>query len=424
MALAHLAARIFGTPLLVAPDKLEAILAVLGPRLGLDAIPLPAGPVVEPKERQPLQVDAEASIAVIQAIGTLSHRVDGIDALSGLSSYQTLAAELERALADPDVEGILLEVDSFGGEAAGCFDLADRIRAARETKPVFGVASQYAMSGGYALLSQASRVFVPQTGEVGSVGVVMTHVDLSGAEAQAGVRVTHVHAGARKVDLSPHRALSDAARARLEDEVGQIYEQFLAAVAAGRGERLSAEAARSTEAGSFIGQKAVDAGLADQVGDVDAARAALVAEIEERRMLKQLQAENARLLCQTTLQAETIRQLEAALSGHKAELAARREKDLDQIVEQLVADCQAARVSPPEKAERDDLRKALGKDEELGRKLVAAVRERCLASRSGVTTKDLNPAQSEADQKRRAFVAGTVKAARLGQPTATATKED
>jgi signal peptide peptidase SppA len=289
---ALLAARVLGVPLLIAASKLDAILAVLGPRLGLD-VPMPSGPEAEPKEQGGTKV--EARIATVQVVGTLAHRVDSLSAMSGMCSYETLAAEIDRLAADRDVDGILLEVDSFGGEAAGCFDVAARVRAAREKKPVVGVASQYAMSAGYAILSQCDTIFVPQSGEVGSIGVVTTHVDRTAEVAQAGVRVTHVYAGKHKVDMSPFVGLTDEAKARLAGEVATLYDQFVSTVEQGRGaQRLSAKAARDTEALTFIGAKAVEAGLADHVGDKAAALELLRNTIEERAVLKEMQEKLAK----------------------------------------------------------------------------------------------------------------------------------
>ena len=167
-----------------APRKLDAILGApdIAPRFGLVPSPLPDGaPEVEPKKRAGVVIEARARaarqvtgaaqpkadelrVAVVQVVGTLANRVSWMDAMSGMTSYETLAEEIDRLAADPAVDGILLEVDSFGGEAAGVFDVADRIAKARAAKPVYAVANQYALSAGYALLSQADRVFVPQSG--------------------------------------------------------------------------------------------------------------------------------------------------------------------------------------------------------------------------------------------------------------------
>lgn len=332
MALPLIAARIFDTPLLVAPSKLDAILGVIGPRLGMDLPGLAqGGPESEPKERG--EVEITARIAVVPVVGTLANRVGWLDSMSGMTSYETLASELDRLAADPDVDAILLEVDSFGGEAAGCFDLADRIHAARQAKPVWGVANQYAMSAGYALLSQCEKVYVPQSGEVGSIGVVTTHVDLTGAAEQQGVRVTHVHAGARKVDTSPFRALSDDARERLEADVSQLYEQFLGVVA--RGGRADAAAARSTEALTYIGERAKEAGLADEVGTRADALQALAEHVTEQKHMKELEATNVALTAENDKLKATIAELQ------KAEAARLQREDADYVEHLATASAEA-----------------------------------------------------------------------------------
>lgn len=122
---------------------------------------------------------------------------------SGLTSYEGLATQIDAAVHDPSIRGIALEIDSFGGEVAGAFDLADHVRAARDTKPVHAFLAEHALSAGYALASQATRITLPRTGAAGSIGVITMHTDMSGMLAQKGVAVTLIHAGAQKADGNP-----------------------------------------------------------------------------------------------------------------------------------------------------------------------------------------------------------------------------
>jgi len=194
-------------------------------------------------------------------------RTSGLEAVSGLASYTSIAAQLDAALASPEVAAILLDVDSPGGESGGVFDLADRIRAGVQVKPVWAVANDMAFSAAYALASAASRVFVARTGGVGSIGVIAMHIDQSVKDAKDGVRYTAVFAGERKNDLNPHEPISDEAHAVLKAEVDRVYDLFVETVARHRG--LDADAVRATEAGLFFGPDAVGAGLADAVGGFD-----------------------------------------------------------------------------------------------------------------------------------------------------------
>ncbi|MBU9123526.1 S49 family peptidase, partial [Burkholderia multivorans] len=224
-----------------------------------------------PTARAPTPVSGK--VAVIPIHGTLVRRTSGLEAESGLASYAGIAAQLDAALASPEVAAILLDIDSPGGESGGVFDLADRIRAASQLKPVWAVANDMAFSAAYALASAATRVFVARTGGVGSIGVIAMHVDQSAKDAKDGVRYTAVFAGERKNDLNPHEPISDAAHAVLKAEVDRVYELFVETVARHRG--LDAGAVRATEAGLFFGPNAVATGLADAVGGFDDALAQL-----------------------------------------------------------------------------------------------------------------------------------------------------
>ena len=267
--LPHMAARLYGVPLAIHRPKLDVILAVLGPRIGLADLAAPSGftPPVRPAATQ------TPKVAVIPIHGTLVRRTVGLEAESGLTSYAGLTTQLDAALASPDVAAILLDIDSPGGESGGVFDLADRIRAAAKTKPVWAVANDMAFSAAYALASAASKVFVSRTGGVGSIGVIAMHVDQSEKDAQDGVRYTAVFAGDRKNDLNPHEPISSEAHAFLKGEVNRVYGLFVETVARNRG--IEASAVRDTEAGLFFGQAAVAIGLADAIGTFDDALAQL-----------------------------------------------------------------------------------------------------------------------------------------------------
>lgn len=262
--LPHLASRLFGTPLLVHRAKLDVILAVLGERLNLH---VPAAELAMPPPRSTHA--GASSIAVIPVHGTLVKRTSGLNAASGLTSYTEIGAMLEVALADPQVAGILLDIDSPGGEAAGSFELARTIREATKTKPVWAVANDSAFSAAYAIGAAANRLIVSETGGVGSIGVIALHVDQSVKDANDGYRYTAVTAGNRKNDFSPHEPLTTSAKAELQAEVDRLYGLFVDHVAAMR--RLDANDIRGTEAGLFFGGNAITAGLADAVGTLDSA---------------------------------------------------------------------------------------------------------------------------------------------------------
>jgi len=196
-------------------------------------------------------------IATIPVRGCLSQRS------YWRGSYETIGETLRSALSNSEVKAILFDIDSPGGDVAGLFDLADEIYEARGEKPIWAMASELAASAAYAIGSAADRFFLPRTGEVGSVGVLMLHCDEAGALEKYGITITPIYSGSHKVDGAWYQALSEPAKARFQSEVSDTYELFVNTVA--RNRDMSVEAVRGTEALTYRGQRAVEAGLADEV---------------------------------------------------------------------------------------------------------------------------------------------------------------
>lgn len=286
----HLADRLLNTPLLLHPQKLDAIIAGLGGRLlGVDGLQIDAAELTaraalpaemfttrrgERTERGYRVVDG---VAVISAMGGLVHRTKLAADSSLLIGYNDLAADVEDALSKSDVHAIALVMDSPGGEVAGAFELAERIYAARGRKPIVAVADGMAASAAYLAASAADEVVLTNTSYVGSIGVVMRHVDFSRALANDGITVSHIFAGEHKIDGNPYQPLPDAVRAALQADIEGLYQMFVQAVAKHRG--MDEQAVRDTRAGVYRGVAAVAARLADRIGTVDA----VVAELATRR---------------------------------------------------------------------------------------------------------------------------------------------
>ena len=143
---------------MIQPQKLSVILQAIGPRLGLPAgeieiaglgapliarMPIDEGD--DPDEmddaarnQKPYLVTPEG-VAVIGVSGTLVKKASWLDAVSGMQSYESIRADFQDAVRDPRIQGILLDVDSPGGEVGGLFDLADEIYNARAEKPCFAI---------------------------------------------------------------------------------------------------------------------------------------------------------------------------------------------------------------------------------------------------------------------------------------------
>lgn len=256
-----------GQPLLVEPARGEALLqAYLAgavdtqqPLIESRALSLESGSGTGEERGAPSQV-----IRIFNISGALVNRPMPDICGEGPASYEAIGEAFDAAMADESVTAVIFRMASPGGMAAGCFDLSDRIMAARGTKPIYGIADDYAYSACYALLAACDEIWVTRTAGVGSVGVVCWHVDQSGYNAKTGLTVTPIYSGERKVDFSPHQPLSDEARAGAQMEIDRLRSMFVDSVARYRG--MSADAIRATEAQTYSGEAAVAAGLADRVG--------------------------------------------------------------------------------------------------------------------------------------------------------------
>jgi signal peptide peptidase SppA len=311
--LIHVASLIFNEPLAILPQKLEAILNAIGPRLVADdyaldelvrlraiptrpllvdigssnlivtgdAVVLDAqmpGPNGSGQDEKPYRLTPEG-VAIIPIRGTLMKRFSWISAASGCSSYAGLGQAATQALADPQVKAVLFDVDSPGGTTHGCFELSEALYQMRGGKPIWAVANDLAASAAYALASAADRVLLTRTAGVGSVGVFALHADQSGLDEQAGVKYTFVFAGDKKTDGNPHAALTKSARADIQAEVDREYAMFVSTVARNRGfAGADAEKVQKTEAAVFFAENALPL-LADEVATFDDALAALTAKV-------------------------------------------------------------------------------------------------------------------------------------------------
>ena len=182
----------------------------------------------------------------------------------GATGYEYISEAILRGRSDPDVESIALMVDSPGGYVTGCFEVTDEIYAARSDKPIVAYVADSGYSAAYAIASAANEIAVSRTGGVGSVGVLTTHVDLSGLYERSGVVLTYIYAGKHKVDGNETEPLPDDVKARIEERLAAIYDVFVGTVA--RNRAMPEEAVRATEALTYPAKQAVGVGFADRIG--------------------------------------------------------------------------------------------------------------------------------------------------------------
>lgn len=203
-------------------------------------------------------------LAVIPIHGSLLNRFSG--SYGGATGYNFIRSQLRAALADDDVKGIVFDVNSPGGEAAGCFELASEIMESRDVKPSLALVDTLCASAAYALSSAASKMSVVRSSTVGSIGVLVMHADVSTLLDNLGIKISLIHSGKHKVDGNPFEALPEAVRKDIQANIDELRTEFVNTVATNRG--LEEKAVFDTEARTYRGKKAVEMGLADEVASV------------------------------------------------------------------------------------------------------------------------------------------------------------
>ena len=207
-------------------------------------------------------------VALIPVMGALIPRGAFAGPLYGVTSYEGLRSELKRAVEDPGVQSIALMIDSPGGYVSGVDATAAAIKTAGESKPVTAYVQGMACSAAYWLASACKEIVASPLAELGSIGVVQAHIDMSKMLDDFGIKVTLLHAGAHKVDGNPYEPLSERVKTEMTQRLEDLRMAFAEGVASGR-PSLTVAAVLATEADTYFGDEVVKRGLADRIGLLD-----------------------------------------------------------------------------------------------------------------------------------------------------------
>jgi capsid assembly protease len=228
-------------------------------------------------------------IAMLEVAGPLVERGGFVgECWEFMHGYDTIAAAIAEADADPSVKAMLIRFDTPGGVvASGIYDLATSLQArGAGAKPIWAHC-EMACSAGYWIASQCDRVIAPAAGLVGSIGVVIVHENYAAALKQHGIEITSVEfpEGGFKTDGAWWKAMSPEGQAALQSDINELGAAFLATVHAGRGALVTPEKAKGFGAQVFPAvhsdpaRDALALGLIDGVMSEREAFEALKAEV-------------------------------------------------------------------------------------------------------------------------------------------------
>ncbi len=209
-------------------------------------------------------------IAIIPVEGVIAKRMNLFSQISGGASTELIRRDIEQALNDPAIKGIILSVDSPGGTVDGTSELADFIYNSRGQKPIVAFSDGTVASAAYWIASSAEALYISgDTNMIGSIGVVAAHRDLSKREEQWGVKTTEITAGKYKRVASQYAPLTEEGRADIQAKVDYLYAAFVGDVARNRGTSVEDVLSRMADGKVFTGKQSITAGLVDGVSTLD-----------------------------------------------------------------------------------------------------------------------------------------------------------
>ncbi|HBO0262302.1 S49 family peptidase [Pseudomonas aeruginosa] len=249
-------------PWLMLPEHLENLLAI-AERMGD-----PQALVTREGERltKARTVTVRNGVAIVPVTGPIFRYANLFTEISGATSTQVLATDIQRALDDPAVRSIVLNIDSPGGVASGINELAELVYEGRKRKRIVTYAGGYLASAAYWIGSAAEEIVIDETAMAGSIGVIVEAVaQPDGPDKPKRYQVVSRNAPNKRPDVT-----TEEGRKKIGETVDALAEVFENKVA----RNLGVAAERIPEMGDYggllVGAAAVQAGLAHRLGSLEA----------------------------------------------------------------------------------------------------------------------------------------------------------
>jgi ClpP class serine protease len=247
------------TPLLMTPGSVDAILSILhsthefrAAREGVDY----CGEAVDLE-----QMTVEDGLAIIPVKGPLGIGLDKFEKGAGATDYQDIMADIASANENPQVENILLLMDTPGGMMGGLPECADAIAASEKPVYSFVPPGGTVASAGMWLAAACAGRFLSPSAQAGSIGVYCAYTDLSEMAAMRGVKIKVFSSGTYKGMGVPGTSLTADQEAYLQDQVETLAQEFYDHIRANLGD-VPDEAMQGQ---MFRAGEAVNIGFADDI---------------------------------------------------------------------------------------------------------------------------------------------------------------
>ena len=198
------------------------------------------------------------------------NRIGVIDVTGIISGSQHIVNQVKKFRQDKRIRGIVLRIDSPGGSVGPSQEIYDEVLKTRESgKTIYASMGAMAASGGYYIASAAEKIFANPGTLTGSIGVIMAFTNAKGLMEKIGLQPKIIKAGNYKDIGSPARDMTKKERNLLQSVVDDVHQQFIEAIASGRGISIE-EVTTIADGRIFTGRQAHALNLVDELGGLQA----------------------------------------------------------------------------------------------------------------------------------------------------------
>nr|DAI43003.1 MAG TPA: hypothetical protein [Caudoviricetes sp.] len=219
------------------------------------------------------------NVAVIPVHGALINRFNSTWGF--VTGYNYIKSAIAQAVADPSISKIILDVNSNGGEVSGCFETANFIKEAAQSKEIHAMVDSRCYSAAYAIASACTSIMATPSSGAGSIGVIAIHASFEKMLENNGIDVTIIQAGDKKSQGNPYQNLTNEAKADIQQHIDNSYKEFTTLVAANR--NIDVDDVIKTQAACYTSQEALTHGLIDSIMTVEQA-ADFLTKVKETEM--------------------------------------------------------------------------------------------------------------------------------------------
>jgi signal peptide peptidase SppA len=212
------------------------------------------------------RVSIAGKTAILPVVGPIFPRAN-LMSMSGGTSLQSLSYDFNVALESKEVDSIILNIDSPGGEVTGISEFADMIYKANKQKSIIAYVYGLGASAAYWIASASSEIVMATTGEAGSIGVVAGYTDRKKQKEKSGVSEIEI-VSSQSPYKRPDPSTSEG-RLQIQEVVDQIAGVFIKSVALHRGVSSQDVVDSYGQGKMFVGEDAVQRGLADRVSTLE-----------------------------------------------------------------------------------------------------------------------------------------------------------